>query len=49
MLAEWLSGAIMTSFQDTLARLGLSQYHDGFVGEAFDTWEVLSDITEKDL
>ena len=36
-------------FRETLERLGLAQYHDGLVGEAFDSWEVLADITEEDM
>jgi hypothetical protein len=39
----------VAEFQDTLTRLGLAQYHDGFVAEAFDSWAVLADITEEDL
>lgn len=38
-----------SEFWETLDRLGLSQYHDGLVQEAFDSWDVLADITEKDL
>jgi hypothetical protein len=38
-----------SDFQETLARLGLAQYHDEFVAEAFDSLDVLADITEKDL
>ena len=38
-----------SGFWETLDRLGLSQYHDGLVQEAFDSWDVLADITEKDL
>lgn len=36
-------------FRDRLARLNLSDYADRFVDEGFDTWEVLVDITERDL
>ncbi|KAK6402110.1 hypothetical protein LTR95_019111, partial [Oleoguttula sp. CCFEE 5521] len=36
-------------FYDSLHSIGLTQYHDKFVQEAFDTWEVLIDITEPDL
>ncbi|OQN95201.1 hypothetical protein B0A48_18624 [Cryoendolithus antarcticus] len=36
-------------FYDSLNTIGLVQYHDEFVREAFDTWEVLIDITESDL
>jgi len=39
----------LKEFRDSLERLGLAQYHDGLVGEAFDSWEVLSDITEEDM
>ncbi|KAM0721903.1 hypothetical protein Q7P37_002828 [Cladosporium fusiforme] len=39
----------VSQFRDSLQRLGLSQYHDGLVSEAFDSWEVLADITEEDL
>lgn len=38
-----------SEFREALDRLGLSQYHDGLVQEAFDSWEVLADITEEDL
>lgn len=42
---------VMTAsgFWEALDRLGLSQYHDGLVQEAFDSWDVLADITEEDL
>nr|OQO23506.1 hypothetical protein B0A51_12422 [Rachicladosporium sp. CCFEE 5018] len=36
-------------FYDSLNTIGLVQYHEEFVQEAFDTWEVLIDITESDL
>lgn len=39
----------MNHFHDILERLGLSQYHDIFVEEAFDSWDILVDITEADL
>jgi len=39
----------VSEFWETLDRLGLSQYHDGLVQEAFDSWDVLADITEEDL
>lgn len=39
----------VNEFRETLERLGLAQYHDGLVGEAFDSWEVLADITEEDM
>lgn len=32
-----------------LERLGLSQYLQSFVGEGFDTWDTILDITESDL
>lgn len=38
-----------SAFREALDRLGLSQYYDGLVQEAFDSWDVLADITEKDL
>jgi hypothetical protein len=38
-----------SGYWETLDRLGLSQYHDGLVQEAFDSWDVLADITEEDL
>lgn len=38
-----------SAFWEALDRLGLSQYYDGLVQEAFDSWDVLADITEKDL
>lgn len=37
------------NFREALDRLGIGQYHDLFIQEAFDSWEVLADITEKDL
>lgn len=39
----------MTDFKAALDQLNLSQYHDGFVNEGFDSWETLMDITESDL
>lgn len=39
----------MSDLKDRLARLGLSQYHQVFVAEGFDTWETVLDITESDL
>lgn len=36
-------------FRESLDRLGLAQYHDGLVQEAFDSWDVFVDITEGDL
>lgn len=39
----------MTDIAPYLARLGLEQYLDAFVGEGFDTWETLLDIQESDL
>ncbi|OQN95173.1 hypothetical protein B0A48_18699 [Cryoendolithus antarcticus] len=36
-------------FYDSLNTIGLVQYHDEFVREAFNTWEVLIDIPESDL
>ncbi|KAM0690309.1 hypothetical protein Q7P36_009076 [Cladosporium allicinum] len=38
-----------SDFYETLNRLGLSQYHDSLVQEAFDSWDILADITEEDL
>lgn len=38
-----------SEFREALDNLGLSQYHDGLVQEAFDSWDVLADITEEDL
>lgn len=38
-----------SDFREALDHLGLSQYHDGLVSEAFDSWDVLADITEEDL
>ena len=40
---------IELDFQQTLASLGLEQYHEQFVAEAFDSWPVLAQITESDL
>lgn len=39
----------MSNLKDRLARLGLSQYHQVFVAEGFDSWETVLDITESDL
>lgn len=39
----------MSDLKDRLARLGLSQYHQVFAAEGFDTWDTLGDITESDL
>jgi hypothetical protein len=39
----------MNNLKDSLARLGLSQYHEIFAAEGFDTWETVLDITESDL
>jgi hypothetical protein len=44
-----LSNMAASEFWEALDRLGLSQYHDGLVQEAFDSWDVLADITEEDL
>lgn len=38
-----------SDFWKALDRLGLSQYHDRLVQEAFDSWEVLPDIMGEDL
>ncbi len=32
-----------------LSRLGLDQYLDALIGEGFDTWDTVLDITESDL
>ncbi|CAD0083737.1 unnamed protein product, partial [Aureobasidium vineae] len=39
----------MTTLKQMLDRLDLARYHDAFVDEGFDTWEILMDITESDL
>jgi hypothetical protein len=39
----------MSELGSRLERLGLSQYHEVFVSEGFDTWETVLDITESDL
>jgi hypothetical protein len=39
----------MNDLKEKLGSLGLDQYLDDFVGEGFDTWETLVDITESDL
>lgn len=39
----------MSDLRERLARLGLSQYHEVFTAEGFDTWETVLDITESDL
>jgi hypothetical protein len=39
----------MTDLGPILARLGIDQYLDAFIGEGFDTWETVLDITESDL
>jgi hypothetical protein len=38
-----------SDFWKTLDRLGLSQYYDRLIQEAFDSWEVLVEITGDDL
>jgi hypothetical protein len=40
---------VSTDFQEALDRLGLLQYHDSLVQEAFDSWGILADITEGDM
>jgi hypothetical protein len=40
---------VFTAFQEALDRLGLLQYHDSLVQEAFDSWGILADITEGDM
>ncbi|KAH7082583.1 hypothetical protein BKA63DRAFT_395990, partial [Paraphoma chrysanthemicola] len=39
----------MCDLEDRLARLGLVQYYEIFQEEGFNAWEVLMDITERDL
>lgn len=39
----------MSDLKTNLERIGLSQYYERFVAEAFDTWEVIQDISEEDL
>lgn len=39
----------MSDYRVVLDRLGLSEYHDALVKEAFDSWETLVEITEPDL
>ncbi|TKA79100.1 hypothetical protein B0A49_01823 [Cryomyces minteri] len=39
----------MTELRPILERIGLLQYLDCFVAEAFDTWEAVLEITESDL
>jgi hypothetical protein len=39
----------MTELGSHLERLGLEQYLDAFVGEGFDSWDILLDIQETDL
>lgn len=36
-------------FRHTLQSLGLGIYADHLIAEAFDSWEVLAQITEDDL
>jgi hypothetical protein len=40
---------VASEFLEALSRLGLSQYHDSLVQEAFDSWSILVDITEEDM
>lgn len=40
---------IDTEFRRSLAELGLGQYYDLLVAEAFDSWQILAQITEQDL
>jgi hypothetical protein len=40
---------VASEFLEVLSRLGLSQYHDSLVQEAFDSWSILVDITEEDM
>jgi hypothetical protein len=40
---------VATDFLEMLGRLGLSQYHDSLVQEAFDSWSILVEITEEDM
>ena len=44
-----MSLVIATNLKTSLERIGLSQYYESFVAEAFDTWDVVMDITEADL
>ena len=39
----------MAELGPILGRLRLLHYHDRFVGEGFETWDQLCDITEADL
>ncbi|KAI0175695.1 hypothetical protein GGR52DRAFT_324915 [Hypoxylon sp. FL1284] len=39
----------MNSLEAIFGELGLSQYLDAFVGQGFDSWETILDITESDL
>lgn len=39
----------MTEIGPYLERLGLERYHDAFIAEGFDTWDILLDIKEGDL
>ncbi|KAG5931027.1 hypothetical protein E4U60_006563 [Claviceps pazoutovae] len=36
-------------FKGILEDLGLSQYHDAFVNQGFDAWDIILDIQESDL
>lgn len=39
----------MTEVRETLDRLGLGEYADAFIEEGFDTWAIVTEITESDL
>lgn len=39
----------MPEVREVLEGLGLSEYTDAVIGEGFDTFEVLKEITETDL
>ena len=34
---------------EILGELGLTQYHDAFLEQGFDTWDTILDITESDM
>lgn len=43
------SGCMTRDFKGILEDLGLSQYHDAFVNQGFDAWDIILDIQESDL
>lgn len=44
-LGAWMTQPLAVIFGE----LGISQYHDAFLDQGFDSWETILDITESDL